>query len=231
MPTRRPWPARRSRSSGTAARATPTRSTSTSRASTSSSASRPGSKSRAARRGGRPVGSLDVADAVKAADVIMILVPDTAQKAVYDAEIAPNLRPGPAADVRPRLQHPLRADRPAGHRRRRHGRPEGPRPPAPQRVPAGGGVPALFAVHRDASGTARARTLAYARALGSHPGRRPRDDLRRGDRDRPVRRAVRPVRWHGGPRQDGLRDARRGRLPARARLLRDACTSSSSSST
>ena len=32
---------------------------------------------------------------------------------------------------------------------------------------SGGGVPALFAVHRDASGTARARTLAYARALGS----------------------------------------------------------------
>ena len=36
----------------------------------------------------------DVADAVKAADVVMILVPDTGQKAVYDAEIEPNLRPG-----------------------------------------------------------------------------------------------------------------------------------------
>src|SRR5207253_10392553 len=31
---------------------------------------------------------------------------------------------------------------------------------------AGGGVPALFAVFRDDSGTARARVLAYARALG-----------------------------------------------------------------
>jgi ketol-acid reductoisomerase len=31
----------------------------------------------------------------------------------------------------------------------------------------GGGVPALFAVERDASGTARARVLAYARGLGS----------------------------------------------------------------
>ena len=31
---------------------------------------------------------------------------------------------------------------------------------------AGGGVPALFAVHRDATGTARQRVLAYARALG-----------------------------------------------------------------
>ena len=32
---------------------------------------------------------------------------------------------------------------------------------------AGGGVPALFAVHRDQSGTARDRVLAYARAIGS----------------------------------------------------------------
>ncbi|MGZ8481868.1 MAG: ketol-acid reductoisomerase, partial [Candidatus Limnocylindria bacterium] len=32
---------------------------------------------------------------------------------------------------------------------------------------AGGGVPALFAVEQDATGTARARVLAYARGLGS----------------------------------------------------------------
>ena len=32
---------------------------------------------------------------------------------------------------------------------------------------SGGGVPALFAVHQDATGTARARVLAYARGLGS----------------------------------------------------------------
>ena len=86
---------------------------------------------------------------------------------------------------------------------------------------AGGGVPALFAVHQDASGSgARARPRLRPGAR-QHPRRRPRDDLRRGDRDRPVRRAVRPVRRHRGARQDGVRDARRGRLPARARLLRD----------
>jgi ketol-acid reductoisomerase len=33
-----------------------------------------------------------VAEAVASADAVMILVPDTEQKAVYDAEIAPNLR-------------------------------------------------------------------------------------------------------------------------------------------
>src|SRR5437588_1513659 len=36
----------------------------------------------------------DVADAVRAADIVMILVPDTVQKSVYDKDIAPNLRPG-----------------------------------------------------------------------------------------------------------------------------------------
>ena len=35
-----------------------------------------------------------VAEAVKAADVVMLLVPDTEQKAVYDAEIGPHLRNG-----------------------------------------------------------------------------------------------------------------------------------------
>src|SRR6476469_172876 len=53
----------------------------------------PGSKSRAlAADAGLRV--MDVSDAVKTADVVMILVPDTAQKAVYDAEIAPYLRAG-----------------------------------------------------------------------------------------------------------------------------------------
>ena len=36
------------------------------------------------------------------------------RRPVYDAEIAPNLPGGAAADVRPRVQHPLPADRPAG---------------------------------------------------------------------------------------------------------------------
>ena len=87
-----PGRARPSPSSATAARATPTPSTSTSRGRRRRRAA-PGSKSRAlAAEAGLRV--IDVADAVKAADVVMILVPDTAQKAVYDAEIAPNLRPG-----------------------------------------------------------------------------------------------------------------------------------------
>jgi len=53
----------------------------------------PGSKSRPlAEEAGLRV--TDTADAVSSADVVMILVPDTAQKDVYDREIGPNLRQG-----------------------------------------------------------------------------------------------------------------------------------------
>ena len=45
-------------------------------------------------RGGGGLDVFDIGDAVRRADVIMLAVPDTAAKAVYDAEVAPNLRPG-----------------------------------------------------------------------------------------------------------------------------------------
>src|SRR3954468_1940388 len=37
---------------------------------------------------------VSVAEAAKWADVVMVLIPDTKQKAVYEAEIAPNLSAG-----------------------------------------------------------------------------------------------------------------------------------------
>src|SRR2546428_4515376 len=53
----------------------------------------PGSKSRAlAEEAGLEV--TDVGEAVRRADVIMLALPDTAQKDVYEQEILPNLRPG-----------------------------------------------------------------------------------------------------------------------------------------
>ncbi|HTK44668.1 MAG TPA: ketol-acid reductoisomerase [Patescibacteria group bacterium] len=126
----------------------------------------PGSKSRKlAEEAGFRVES--VADAVKAADVVMLLVPDTAQKAVYDAEIAPNLRPGQLLmfahgfNIRfERIKPPAAID--VGMVA-----PKGPGHLLRSVYVAGGGVPALFAVEQDPSGSARARTLAYARALGA----------------------------------------------------------------
>jgi ketol-acid reductoisomerase len=110
---------------------------------------------------------LDVAEAVRTADVVMILVPDTAQKAVYDAEIGPNLRAGQLLlfahgfNIRfGRIAPP--ADIDVGMVA-----PKGPGHLVRSVYQAGGGVPALFAVEQDASGTGRARVLAYARALGN----------------------------------------------------------------
>jgi ketol-acid reductoisomerase len=126
----------------------------------------PGSKSRPlAEEAGLRVA--DVADAVKAADVTMILVPDTGQKAVYDAEIAPNLRAGQLVMFAHGFNiHFGRID-PPGNVDVGMVAPKGPGHLLRSVFQAGGGVPALFAVHRDTTGSARARTLAYARALGN----------------------------------------------------------------
>src|SRR5688500_14124136 len=126
----------------------------------------PGSKSRAlAREAGLEVA--DVPEAVRRADVIMIAVPDTAAKAVYDADIEPNLRPGQLLLFAHGFNiHFGRIDPPEGIDVGMVA-PKGPGHLVRSVYQAGGGVPALFAVHRDASGTARQRTLAYANALGN----------------------------------------------------------------
>jgi ketol-acid reductoisomerase len=126
----------------------------------------PGSKSRAiAEEAGLRV--TDVADAVTAADVIMIAVPDTIQKSLYDTEIAPHLRAGHLLmfahgfNIRfGRIVPPENVD--VGMVA-----PKGPGHLLRSVYVSGGGVPALFAVEQDPSGSGRARVMAYARGLGS----------------------------------------------------------------
>ena len=126
----------------------------------------PGSKSRPiAEEAGLRV--LDTGAAVAAADVVMIAIPDTAQKAAWDAEIEPNLRPGTLVlfahgfNIRyGRIAPPAGVD--VGMVA-----PKGPGHLVRSVYESGGGVPALFAVHQDATGTARARVLAYAHGLGN----------------------------------------------------------------
>jgi ketol-acid reductoisomerase len=125
----------------------------------------PGSKSTAtAEAAGLKVHS--VADAAKAADFIMILLPDEVQGTVYKEEIAPNLKAGdvlafahgfnihfgqvvPPADV----DVVMIAPKGPGHLVRRT-------------YEQGQGVPALFAVYQDGSGHARDRAMAYAKGVG-----------------------------------------------------------------
>ena len=107
-----------------------------------------------------------VADAVAAADVVMILLPDQNQKAVYDAEIAPNLKAGstlafghgfnihykqivPPADVNVMMIAP----KSPGHLVRRT-------------FEQGSGVPCLIAIHQDPSGTTKDLALAWAKGIG-----------------------------------------------------------------
>ena len=126
----------------------------------------PGSKSRAkAEADGLQV--LDVAEAVKSAQVIMIVTPDTGQAALYHDHIAPNMSAGKTLmfahgfNIRYGQIIPpegvdvsMVAPKAPGHRVR-------------EVFTQGGGVPALVAVHQDASGHAFEDALAYAKGLGS----------------------------------------------------------------
>ncbi len=109
---------------------------------------------------------LDVAEAVKVAAVIMIAIPDTAQKAAYDAEIAPHLRAGQLLMFAHGFNIHFGLIDPPGGVDVGMVAPKGPGHLLRSVYRSGGGVPALFAVHRDHSGTARARVLAYAHGLG-----------------------------------------------------------------
>ena len=110
---------------------------------------------------------LNPAEASAEADVIMVLIPDTRQRALYDTAIAPNLKPGDMLmfahgfNIRYELIHP-----PAGVDVSMVA-PKGPGHLVRWTYADGQGVPCLFAVHQDATGTARARTLAYARGIGA----------------------------------------------------------------
>jgi ketol-acid reductoisomerase len=127
---------------------------------------RPGSASReqAAARG---LEVADVPDAVAGADVVAILIPDPAQPRVYHDEIEPNLRPGATllfahgfnihyGSIVPKDGHDIVLVAP-----------KSPGPMLRREYEQGNGVPALIAVHRDASGHGRDTALAYAHALGS----------------------------------------------------------------
>jgi ketol-acid reductoisomerase len=124
-----------------------------------------GSKSRAkAEADGLTVHS--VADATRAADVVMILIPDTKQAAVYNEEIGPNLKPGSMLMfahgfnihfkqiVPPEsVDVTMVAPKAPGHRVR-------------EVFTEGAGTPGLVAVEQDATGNAHSLALAYARAIG-----------------------------------------------------------------
>ncbi|MDQ6627687.1 MAG: ketol-acid reductoisomerase [Pseudomonadota bacterium] len=108
----------------------------------------------------------EVAEAVKAADIVMMLLPDEQIAAVYKSEVEPNIKQGASlafahgfnvhyGQVMPRadLDVWMVAPKAPGHTVR-------------ATYTQGGGVPHLIAVHADKSGKARDLALSYAAANG-----------------------------------------------------------------
>jgi len=108
----------------------------------------------------------EVADAVKDADIVMVLLPDENHAQVYSEAIGPNMKQGAALafahgfnihygqiQPRPDLDVIMIAPKAPGHTVRSTYR-------------QGGGVPCLIALHKDASGMARDVALSYACAIG-----------------------------------------------------------------
>jgi ketol-acid reductoisomerase len=108
-----------------------------------------------------------VRDAAAEADVIMVLAPDTAQRAIFEEHIRPGLKDGDTLMFAHGFNiHYERIQPPAGVDVSMVA-PKGPGHRVRETYQEGGGVPALLAVHQDASGEADANALAYASAIGS----------------------------------------------------------------
>ncbi|MBO6226834.1 MAG: ketol-acid reductoisomerase, partial [Shewanella sp.] len=108
----------------------------------------------------------DVASAVKAADVVMVLTPDEFQGQLYKEELEPNLKKGATLafahgfsvhynQVTPRadLDMIMIAPKAPGHTVR-------------SEFVKGGGIPDLIAIYQDASGNAKNVALSYASGVG-----------------------------------------------------------------
>ena len=97
----------------------------------------------------------------------MVLVADHIQGDLYKNEIAPHMKAGKTLMFAHGFQHSLRANRRAeGNRRVDGGAKSSPGHRVRELFTEGVGVPALVAVHQDASGKALPMALAYAKALG-----------------------------------------------------------------
>ena len=107
-----------------------------------------------------------VAEAVKQADITMILLPDEKQADVYKAEIGPNLKTGSALAFAHGFNIHFKQIMPPANVDVFMVAPKGPGHLVRRVFTQGGGVPDVFAVEQDASGNAMEIALAYARGIG-----------------------------------------------------------------
>src|SRR6187431_2503689 len=126
---------------------------------------REGSKSREkAEAAGLTV--MDIGAAAKWANVIMLTMPDTEQKATYEEFIKPHMRKGKALAFAHGFNIRFKRIRPPKTVDVIMIAPKGPGHLVRRTYVEGGGVPCLIAVDQDATGGAHALALSYADAIG-----------------------------------------------------------------
>ncbi len=108
----------------------------------------------------------ETADAVKQADVVMVLIPDELQPATYEQDIAPNLRDGAYLAFAHGFCIHFKKIVPDASVNVFMVAPKGPGHLVRSEFEANNGVPCLLAVHQDPSGDAREVGLAYACGAG-----------------------------------------------------------------
>ena len=109
---------------------------------------------------------LTVAEAVKGADVVMILVPDELQGDLYREEVAPNLKKGAYLAFAHGFNIHFGQIVPDKSINIFMAAPKGPGHLVRHEYSRGAGVPTLVAIHQDATGDTLEVALAYASAIG-----------------------------------------------------------------
>lgn len=109
----------------------------------------------------------EVADAVKGADVVMVLLPDEVQGDVYKNQIAPNLKSGAAVDFAHGFSITFKEIKVPNNVDVIMMAPKAPGPMVREMFVQGFGTPALIAVEQNKSGNAKNIALALAKGIGA----------------------------------------------------------------
>ena len=112
----------------------------------------------------------DIADAVKDADVVMLLLPDETMAGIFHAEVAPNLKKGAALAFAHGFNIHYNQIVPRADLDVIMIAPKGPGHTVRSEYLKGGGVPSLIAVYQNTSGNAKELSLSYAAANGGTKG-------------------------------------------------------------
>ena len=110
---------------------------------------------------------MEVEDAAKAGDVVMMLVPDELAADIYNAQVAPNMKEGDVLCFAHGFNIHFNAIQPAKNIDVIMIAPKGPGHTVRSQYVEGKGVPSLIAIHQDFSGKAKDYALAYASGIGA----------------------------------------------------------------